>query len=268
MKLGVVFVGAGLGVAAALVGQLRAGGVPAPPTARSGNTEGVCTSSTGPDVIVSDLNSISRYGPVGEITGYAIGTTSCNIGGTNLLWDADSPNHPVIAQNLYRLKDGRFEQIGMGWLKHGFTALTLNLCNCGCNGVGGLALGVGCSDPYGAGLNGSQSGFNCGGNVCGGLGPRSEVNAALGIFAYPYGAAGVSGSTIYKRIQVQNGDVDPALNPGAVYFSEGQYVTPDDAQSNNHNNNASYETMIVGAPSGGGWALSNSGATNRAPQAV
>ena len=99
---------------------------------------------------------------------FSVGTTSCNIGNQNLSWVGSTSAHPVIGQNLYRLKDGRLEQIGMSWLKHGFGALQGSLCM-PCQGTGSWsALGVGCSDPYGSSLNGSQ----------GPLGPRSEVNAA------------------------------------------------------------------------------------------
>ena len=38
-----------------------------------------------------------------------------------------------------------------------------------------------------------------------------------------------TGNSIFKRLQVLNTDLDPALNPGAQYFVEGQYVTKDDA---------------------------------------
>ena len=127
---------------------------------------------------------------------------------------------PVIAQNMYRLKNDRFEQVGQSWLKHGFTALTQDICDCGCNGEGGSVLGVGCSDPYCCGLNGSQ----------GGLGPRFEVNPSKGEYLYPFTAKDQTGDSIYKRLQVKISDLDPALDGGGQYFVEGHYVTPDDAQ--------------------------------------
>lgn len=235
-----------------------------------GGIAGGCTPSLGPDVIVGDLSGITKWGAVSGVSGYSIGTTSCNQGNENLLWQATNPNHPVIAQNIYRLKDGRFEQIGMGWLKHGFTALTQNLC-CTCNGQGGAVLGVGCSDPYGSSLNGDQNGFACGGappGICGGLGPRFEVNATSGVFSFPYFSAGQSGDVIYKRIQIDNDDLDPALNPGALYYAEGQYVTPDDSAAANHHNNASYEQALVGSFSNGGWTLSLTGSTERELPAI
>ena len=77
---------------------------------------------------------------------------------------------------MFRLKDGRFEQIGQSWLKHGFFAESLNLCCNSCSGdPTGNHLGVGCSDPYTSSRNGSQ----------GNLGPRSTVNASTGVSVIP-----------------------------------------------------------------------------------
>ena len=85
-----------------------------------------------PDVIVGDVSGIIRHGSVGEITSFSIGTTSCNIGTCHLNWVFGTNEHPVIGQNMFRLKDGRIEQIGQSWLKHGFAALDLVFCSGGC----------------------------------------------------------------------------------------------------------------------------------------
>ncbi len=200
----------------------------------------------GPDVIVGDLgegfSSIIRWGQVDGITAYSFETHSCNVGDQPLPWVASTNDHPVIAQNMYRLKDGRFEQIGMSWLKHGFGALALDLCSGDCQDPNnGSLLGVGCSDPYTASLNGDQAGFD----GFGGLGPRFEVDAATGFFQFPYTDQGASGNAIYKRLQVDNDDLDAGLNPGALYFIEGQYVTAADALAGNGNNNASHRQVTV-----------------------
>jgi hypothetical protein len=214
--------------------------------------------TTGPDVIVGDLYDIEKYGAVNGVTGYALGTISCNVGDTPLQWQGGSSNHPVIGQNVYRLEDGRFEQIGMSWLKHGFTALTGSLC-CSCQNPGtGSLLGVGCSDPYSAGLNGSQSG----------LGPRSEVNAWTGNFPYPFGTQGQTGNATYKRIQIANADLDTATHPSAMIFGEGQYVAKDDSTSGNQLNNVSWRPLSVGSFSGGGWNLFLAGQTVREEPAI
>lgn len=199
-----------------------------------------CNRPVGPDVIVSDIPETTSYGSVGGISAFAIGTTSCNVGNENLQWVGTTNQHPVIAQNMYQLHDGRIRQIGMSWLKHGFVAFSQNLCDCGCNGEGGNVLGVGCSDPYSSGLNGFQ-----GSGGTGGLGPRYEVNPHTGVFPFPYAFQGVTGDDIFKRLQVHNSDLDPNENGGGTYFVEAQYVTPDDAAAGNQNNNASYRQVGI-----------------------
>jgi hypothetical protein len=191
----------------------------------------------GPDVIVGDLTGPSSYGVANNIAAYAIGTTSCNIGDAELLWISGNNQHPVIGQNVYRLKDGVFQQVGMSHLKHGFTALQGSLCAtaqnpCFSSGTGSR-LGVGCSDPYSSGLNGGQSR----------LGPKWQVNAHTGFYPYPFNNVALDNNTIGRRLQIPVEDVNPALNAGAVYWSEGHYVTPDDAASGNQDNNASYRRV-------------------------
>jgi len=107
------------------IGQMNAIALPA------GGGEGL--PSTGPDVIVGDIPDVARYAP-GTFNGvqyasYAIGSTSCNIGTTQLLWQPNPSNkHPTIPQNMYRVKNGAIEQIGLSWCKHGFCALQENIC--------------------------------------------------------------------------------------------------------------------------------------------
>ncbi|MEM7263114.1 MAG: hypothetical protein AAF488_14080, partial [Planctomycetota bacterium] len=184
-----------------------------------------------PDVIVGDLQEVISWGRVGDIVAYNVGTESCNVGTAELDWIATSPAHPVIGQELYRFKDGRFEQIGVSWLKHAFCALSLTLCS-PCTATPCETLGIGCSDPYTAARNGNQ----------GTAGPRSQVNAFNGVFPYPF-TAPAAAPVIGRRMQVLADHVDPAMNAGAVYFAEGHYVTPDDAQAGNGENNVSYREV-------------------------
>jgi hypothetical protein len=101
-----------------------------------------------PDIIVGDLPDVSSYGAVGNISAFAVGTTSCNVGTCWANWISATNQHPIIGETLYRLKNGRFEQLGQSWLKHGFTALSGNVCSNSCIGTDGTHLGVNCSDPY------------------------------------------------------------------------------------------------------------------------
>ncbi|MCH9033049.1 MAG: hypothetical protein IID42_00920 [Planctomycetes bacterium] len=194
----------------------------------------------GPDVIVGDVQSVRRWARVDGITAYSVGTVSCNIGDVWLNWFMNTRNHPVVAQNMYRLKGGRFEQIGMSWVKHGFIATDGTICSgvdvCAFD-TKGEHLGVDCSDIYSSTLNGFQ----------GNLGPRYQVNPTTGLFPFPWSAPNVAQDTD-RRIQVRDEDLDPDLNGGALYFIEGHYVTADDAAAGNQDNNASYRRITIAEP--------------------
>ncbi len=218
--------------------------------------------AAGPDVIVGGVPDVSKWGASGGIAAYSFGSTSCNIGSVQLDWVASSNQHPVIPQNAYRLKNGRFEQIGMSFVKHGFCALQQSLCGpCTPAGPGcPQLLGIGCSDPYDSNLNGST----------GGLGPRSQVNAATGFFPYPFAAPAdpSTPSVLKRRVQIANTELDPALNAGATYYAECQYVHPDDAAAGNDDNNASYRKFTVGSFSSGAYNIALTGATTQQQAAI
>ncbi len=208
----------------------------------------------GPDVVVGDLTGLAQFGTnSGTQVGLAVGTDSCNFGTVDLNWFANPSNdHPVIPQNLYRMSGGatndeRFEQIGQSSVKHGFTALTQNLCGLGCNGVGGTRLGSGCSDPYSASLN---SGPN--------LGSRAWINPFSGAYPRNDSATPNNSHTGHThtgpshRILTEINDLNTTLNTGASYYAESQYITPHEyvwCQSNptqcNMYNNVSYRKYNV-----------------------
>ena len=243
---------------ALLVGQMHA-------TAEEGSG-GPGSLLAGADVIVGAIPNVSTYTAVtsGGVTtmAYAFGTTSCNIGNAQLEWFAQPDSrHPFIPMNMYRWKGGRFEHIGMGWGKHGFTALQQTLCgSCQSSGTGNY-LGIGCSDPYSSSLNGSQSG----------LGTRTEVNASTGVFPGTYNSGAASASTtVHRRVQVNAVDLDPAQNQGARYVSEGHYIHAQDATAGNDNNNASWREFTVSATVGtnGSRGLTLTGATFQQKAAI
>jgi hypothetical protein len=230
----------------------------------------------GPDVIVGDLSGLAQFGSsAGTQVGLAVGTDSCNFGVENLHWFQNPDNdHPVIPQNMYRMSGGaanneRFEQIGQSAVKHAFTALTNNICNLGCNGVGGANLGSGCSDPYGAGLN---SGPN--------LGSRAWINPFTG--AYPRGDgatpnnnhAGHAHLGPSHRILTEIADLSTSQNPGATYYAEGQYITPHEytwcqshpGQCNMYNNVSFRQYSVIGTASP--FTFSPVGSTQRQKPAI
>jgi hypothetical protein len=219
---------------------------------------GVPSAAQGPDVIVGELSGLQQFdNVVGTQVGLAVGTDSCNNGDQPLDWFAlPSNDHPVIPQNLYRMSGGadnteRFEQVGHSWLKHAFLALEDDACNFGCNTNGcvtGQHLCVGCSDPYGAGLNASQNG----------LGSRAWVNPFTGFFPgsnpNPNDHTGHVHTGTSHRILVEVNDLNTTLNPGATYFAEAAYISPHEyawcqthpGQCNMYNNASYHEYHVSG----------------------
>lgn len=227
--------------------------------------------TTGPDVTIWDVarasgptrpgvNNWTQGTPINGIRAYSISTDSCNIGSQTLKWcdesncadGATSDEHPVIAQNLYRLHNGSFRQIGKNWLKHGFNALNTNVDStcvgndgtgsptAGCTNTGGDGdfLFVGCTDLYWSTTNGNHN-YS---------GARSEVNGRTGEFPFP---EILSGDTDAKgqRIQVLDTDLivpDVGMGIDPKYWVEAHYVTPDDAMAGNGLNNASYREVLLG----------------------
>jgi hypothetical protein len=193
--------------------------------------------SGGPDAIVGGINPGAYFGQADGVAAYAFGPSTCNLGDSPLVYVANTNDHPVWATNLYRLKDGVFQQIGMSHLLHGFFALEQNLC-APCSSVGFGNLGPGCSDVTSSNLAGSQAQ----------LGPRWQVNAHTGVFAFPFNSVMPIAPTTGRRLQAAVADVDPALNGGASYWSEVHIVSPGDAGSGNGMNNAS-SRMVQFSPS-------------------
>ena len=213
-------------------------------------TFGIADAQVGPDVTVSNTGNIATYGTVGGITGYAASTTSCNRGDMVAEWIANTNQHPLIGQQMYRLMDGRFEQIGMNWLKHSFCAVNENSCG-NCQDTPCDTLGIGCADTYSTGLNGAQAD----------LGPRSDVQPYTADYQFPFPTQGQTGDAIYKRLQIAVNDLDPASNPGAQYFNEIVYITTDELDWGNQNNNTSYREVVVGADTPQGYDLGYTGPT-------
>ncbi|MBY0307469.1 MAG: hypothetical protein K2Q09_01885, partial [Phycisphaerales bacterium] len=210
--------------------------------------------SSGPDVTIGDLSDLGAYttgaagsvwtassavvGTSGGWRAFSIGTNSWNIGDIPLEWQAGNQLHPNIAQQMYRWKDGRFEQIRISWLKHGFASTNSSdfpdLGTCDQPPSGGAQLGVNCADLYGSSLNGGRSY----------LGPRFDVNPTTGVFTYPWNplvgpTPSDASDPVSRRLVVADADVQPAQNAGARYFVDCRYTTQDDAQWNNGLNNYS-----------------------------
>jgi len=204
-------------------------------------------SADGADVILGVLGQPEVYATNGDVVALSFGTTSCNAGDAVLEWHKLPENrHPVISQNMYRLFQGRMEQIGQSWVKHGFVALQGSVCKhsrdpdfpyetCQPN-PDGTGLGIGCSDPYNTQINRGPN-----------LGPRNLINPLTG--EYPGSKEQVEHTHqhplgIEHGVQVKE-EALGQFDAGARYFIEGQYVAPDDATAGNGLNNVSFREVEV-----------------------
>jgi len=195
----------------------------------------------GPDVVSwcaggwGNQADMELYGQEDGVNGFAFGTTSCNFGDLEADWYSGTNRVPVIAQTIYRIKEGRFEQIGTAWLKHSFCAVSEPGCG-DCQSTPCATLGVGCADTYWAGLNANA------------IAPRSAINAFTGYYDYPFSIVPTGDNSMRGKLQIRADDIDPELNEDAVYFIEAQYVSPDDAEWGNQDNNASYKWIKFQSP--------------------
>lgn len=201
-----------------------------------------------------DLQQWSRVGaaPTGTV-GLSMATVSCNVGDVDVPWlAAMQEDHPGIAMSMYRSSNGRLEQIGTSWVKHGFFALSDNDCTPCQHPSGGDFLGVGCSDTYGAGNNADRSW----------LGPRREWDNFAGTWEctgshFSGGqpdcvrrhSSGGHGSLDHRLI-VRDADLNVA---GAQYFYEAIYLVRGDmALDNNFGWRRTQPSL-----SGGNWSFAN-----------
>ncbi|MDF1809011.1 MAG: hypothetical protein P1U42_04880 [Phycisphaerales bacterium] len=185
----------------------------------------------GPDLICSEIGAATTFGSADGKIAYSFATTVCNIGDSELPWDANTNEHPLISQTMYRLKDGQIQQIGIGFVRHTTFPLAGNACGLGCSPAGFTALGAGCSDTSGSSINGSQSL----------MGPRSEVDPFSGVYPYPFTSINQTGNAIYKRLQIDIADVS---DPSALYFVETQLITSAEETPETRANNASYRQVV------------------------
>jgi hypothetical protein len=195
----------------------------------------------GPDIALSEVGTegsstggMNEYSIIGGEIGYAFATTSCNVGDERIDWFSGINNdHPVIAQNMFRVSNGRLEQLGYGFLKHGFFALSQPGCTVlSCQSTNGSELGIGCADTYSAGLNNGDDGSS-----------KKDANATLGTWT---GSTLPVGGGNAGRLRVTVAELN---QPGAQYFMEGQYISNEDAQRGMNRNSQSCRLVNTANPS-------------------
>lgn len=205
------------------------------------------------DVSLINLSQVSQVARGNGVVAVAPSAVLKNVGVTEVPWIAkfaapgppyNNDQHPFLVWNMYRVSNGRLEQIGASGAKHAF--LTLNT-NCGC--PSGNTLWVNCEDTYGVGTNDSS----------GGIGPRSEITAHTGVWqrcgsvfdvncdGIANSVPGFTGASDPRRMGVLETDLQVA---GAQYFQDGWYVVRDD---NNIFNTMAYRPIT---PSFGGTSWS------------
>jgi hypothetical protein len=193
----------------------------------------------GTDIVIQDLEAPTNYNAIGGFDALSMGFVSCNQGTSPADWNGATSAHPVFTQNLYRLSNGRFEQVGMSWARHAFLAVPDGGCGSCLNASPGNTLPGGCRDRLSATLAATQTS----------LGPRSEIDPTTGVFPFPATNIGTTGDSTFKRLRVATADLDAVAHPNARYFVEGVVVSADDASSDNRGNNRSWrEIAVSGGP--------------------
>lgn len=153
--------------------------------------------------------------------------------------------HPFLVWNMYRISDGRIEQLAESGVKHAFTTLNFS-CSLSCGYINGSILAPGCEDVYSSGTNDSNSN----------QGPREDIEASQGLFLstcsfFDPGCNGTqtnNSSSFENRLIVHESELD---TPDADYFFDSWYVIQYDTDIWN---SMGYHP-INPAPSGGGWSF-------------
>ncbi|WP_164230563.1 hypothetical protein [Wenzhouxiangella sp. XN201] len=158
---------------------------------------------------------------------------------------APNDQHPYLVWSLYRLHEGRIEQLGVSGAKHAFNTVNLN-CDLICdyfevNSNNGDVLGPGCEDVYGASTNDMNSA----------MGPRGEIVASQGGFSSTNSFFDQNGDGMQdhdsgeyeNRLLVDESELS---NQGARYFIDAWYLVQCDADISNSMGYVEIDPQMVG----------------------
>ena len=195
------------------------------------------------DVSLINMSQVSQVARGNGVVAIAPSAVLKNVGVTDVPWQQkfsppappyNTDQHPYLIWNLYRVSNGRIEQLAASGLKHAF--VTVN-SNCGC--PGGSILWVNCEDTYGVSTN----------NSTGSLSPRTEITAHTGVWqrcgsifdpdcnGVQNTAPGFTGPEDPRRLNVPETELQVA---GAQYYFDSWYVVRDDV---NIYNTMAYRTI-------------------------
>ena len=212
--------------------------------------DGGC-SVTGGDVDVAltaldDLSQMARE--AGVRVALALSASVRNVGQATVEWyraitpDGQVGAHPYLVMHIYRLKDGRFEQIGRSDVKHAFFAV-----NSGCGCPGGHLFYANCGDIYGTGSNSNRTHF----------GPRDEVNSVTGAWTSlgsHFDAVPVNdfrdhgGNSAHDSFEHRLVVAEPDLQDGSArFFAEAWYLAAGDINIFNSMGRREFEPKLEGS---------------------
>jgi len=190
------------------------------------------------DVGLTQASGLQQFANAGGIFAAAPSATLKNVGATEVPWiemfSATAPpynndQHPFLVWNMYRVIDGRLEQIGASGLKHAF--LTINFgCPCPSGSIlWAVGPGQGCEDEYDSSTNDSP--FS--------LGPRTEVTAHTGVWQRCGSIFDANCDNVRDPVQAFTGASDPRrmtvaatdvlhVSKATQFFYDAWYVVRDD----------------------------------------
>ncbi len=224
-------------------------------------TAGGCpTAEAGPDLVVSTIHEVGNHATAGVLDAISLGNILCNVGGDSADWHDADTLHPVVGTALYRYEivdgAGRFEQVGVSWLKHATTAGNGNAC-CTCTDpLTNQQLGVGCSSTHSAVAMSDQAD----------LAPRWDLIVQSGTFPYPPSNPPYAGETA-RRLEFERAEGRNSAATGARFFGEAHLFARDQAAAHNRDNDASWAELAC-AGSRADWSLSIAGATTVGEEAI
>lgn len=163
--------------------------------------------------------------------------------------------HPFLVWNMYRISDGRIEQLSASGVKHAFNTINVN-CSLSCGYIDGSTLAPGCEDVYSSGTNNNNSN----------QGPRYDIVPSVGLFdscnsffSPGAGCSQTKSSTDFEnRLMVPESELS---TPGARYFLDAWYVIQFDTEIWN---SMGYHE-IDPSPSGDGWSFNLLGSFTEGP---